>query len=200
MLFGYARVSTLEQDTSLQISALRAARCDRIVQEKRSAVKHRPELVKLLGQLQAGDVLVVYKLDRLARSLQHLLSILEQLQAVGASIKSLTEPIATDTPAGRMMIQVLGAVAEFERAIIRERSIAGRVEAVKAGRSIGGRPPRLMYEELREILALRDAGFTYSVLADAYGVSESYLCRIVLEASGKRQRPWGVVRRLVWGL
>jgi DNA invertase Pin-like site-specific DNA recombinase len=179
----------------MQISALRAARCDRIVQEKKSAVKHRPELVKLLGQLQAGDVLVVYKLDRLARSLQHLLSILEQLQASGASIKSLTEPISTDTPAGRMMIQVLGAVAEFEREIIRERSMAGQLEAMKAGVRFG-RPGRLSVQEQTEIILLRESGLSLSVIGEAYGVSPSRVFQLHSQALGRVSR-FGLLRSVV---
>jgi len=197
MRIGYARVSTVDQDTALQLSALRAARCDRIEQEKRSAVKYRPVLDKLLEDLRSGDELVVYKLDRLARSLQHLLQIIERITTVGASLRSLTEPISMDTAAGRMMIQVLGAVAEFERSLIRERAIAGMVEALKAGRRLG-RPPILDGIEQNELIQLLDAGLPARDVADAYGISASRASQLRSEAMGRRMRHFGVAHQLLF--
>ena len=139
MKYGYARVSTLEQDTAMQLTALRRAGCSVVFEEKISAAKKRPRLDELLGLIGRGDVLVVYKLDRLARSLMHLLSIIDHLQQRGAKLKSLTEPVDADTAAGRMFLQVLGSVAEFERSLIRERCIAGQIEAMRRGKMLGRR-------------------------------------------------------------
>ena len=115
MLVGYARVSSTEQETSLQLDALKRAKVKRVFQEKRSAVGRRPVLEAVLSSLKPGDTLVVYKVDRLARSLRDLLRILERLDAAGAEFKSLTEPFDTTTPVGEMVVHILGAVAQFER-------------------------------------------------------------------------------------
>jgi DNA invertase Pin-like site-specific DNA recombinase len=193
MKIGYARVSTFDQDTALQISALRNANCDRIIQEKQSAVKHRPKLSALLAEMRQGDLLVIYKIDRLARSLQHLVSILERLQDKGASLQSLTEPISLGTPAGRMMLHVLGAVAEFERAIIRERCMAGQLEAVKAGRLIG-RPSRIPLQDQNELIRLFRCGIPHRDIAHAYDVSPTRVRQLHDEATGRIQRKFGEVR------
>ena len=111
MLIGYARVSTREQETYLQIDALNKAGVEVIYQEKTSSVGSRPELQKLLARLSAGDCLVVYKMDRIARSLKDLLSILDRVKTAGASIRSITEPLDTTGPIGLFIVQVLGAVA-----------------------------------------------------------------------------------------
>lgn len=138
-VFGYARVSTTDQETTLQLDALRRAGVFCIYQEKRSSVGRRPQLELLLSVLSPGAIVKVYKIDRFARSLIDLLSILERIEAAGASFQSLTEPIDTSTPAGRMMMHMLGAFAEFERSIIRDRSMAGQRAAVERG-AIMGRP------------------------------------------------------------
>ena len=197
MLVGYARVSTLEQDNSLQISALRHAMCDVIIEEKRSAIKHRPMLEKALSGLKRGDTLVIYKLDRLARSLSHLLQIIEHLNQCGAHLKSLTEPIDPRTPAGRMFIQVLGAVAEFERALIRERCMAGQLEAMKAGKSMGRRS-RLSLEEQNQLVQLVDSGIPLRDIGEAYGLSYSRVWTLHREAMGRRSRNFGPVRALLY--
>lgn len=172
MKYGYARVSTLDQNLSLQMDALKRAGCERISLEKQSAVKARPELEKLLGKLGRGDELIVYRLDRLARSLSHLLSILARLEAVGAGLRSLTEPIDTTTAVGRMMVQILGSVAEFERTLIRERTLAGQAAAVRRGGSPGGRPPKLSDEQTREIRErYARGGVSLHELAREYQVS-----------------------------
>ncbi len=142
MLIGYARVSTDDQDTDAQTASLRKAGCERVFTEKASGGRwDRPELAKALEQLRAGDVLVVWKLDRLSRSLKDLLTIIERIDAVQAGFRSLTEAVDTTTPAGRMMMQMVGAFAEFERAMIRERTRAGLDAARQKGR-IGGRRDR----------------------------------------------------------
>ena len=133
-LVGYARVSTQDQDTALQIQALRSVGCTEIFEEKASGAKFdRKALWQCLDSLKTGDQFVFYKLDRVARSLSDLLKILERVERAGASIRSLTEPINTSTAAGRLMLQILGAMAEFERTLIRERCMAGQREAMARG-------------------------------------------------------------------
>lgn len=171
MIYGYARVSTNDQETTLQIDALKRMGVDEIVQEKASSVGKRPALRALLPRLQKGDVLLVYKLDRLARSLKDLLQILEQLEQAECGFRSLTEPIDTVSPAGKLMLNILGSVAEFERTLIRERAIAGQVAAIKLGRW-PGRPRALTPDQ--EIEAFRrwnEDGETKSGIAKSLGVS-----------------------------
>lgn len=151
MLLGYARVSTAAQDTAAQIAALKAAGCGRIFREQASGGRwQRPELPRLLDQLRAGDVVVVWKLDRLSRSLRDLLILMERIAETGAGFRSLTEAIDTTTAAGRMMMQMVGAFAEFERAMLRERTRAGLDAARRAGR-VGGRRPKLSSAQQAEI-------------------------------------------------
>ena len=139
-LVGYARVSTEDQATDAQPDVLTAAGCAVIFHEHMSGAKaSRPELAKALAQVQRGDVLVVARLDRLARSLSHLLSVMAELDAKGADFKSLADPIDTTTPQGRFALQVLGAVAELERALIQERTKDG-LRAAKKRRRVGGNP------------------------------------------------------------
>lgn len=151
MLIGYARVSTSEQETAAQVAALKAAGCERIYREKASGGRwDRPELHRLLDQLRKGDVLAVWKLDRLSRSLRDVLIIMERLAEAKAGFRSLTEAIDTTTAAGRMMMQMVGAFAEFERAMLRERTKAGLDAAREEGR-IGGRRPKLSAQQQAEI-------------------------------------------------
>jgi DNA invertase Pin-like site-specific DNA recombinase len=171
VLYGYARVSTVEQETRLQLEALKRAGVDEVFAEKGSAVGKRPELHRCIAALRAGDVLVVWKLDRLARSLRDLLNILEALHAAGAGIRSLTEPIDTATPAGVLMVQVLGAVAQFERSIIRERVVAGQRAARLTGKRWG--PVRSLSPEVEEEVVWRYVlgGGTYRSLAAEFETS-----------------------------
>src|SRR2546425_4559213 len=151
MLIGYARVSTNDQETATQVAALKAAGCERIYREKSSGGRwDRPELHRLLDQLREADVLVVWKLDRLSRSLRDVLTIMERLTEAKAGFRSLTEAIDTTTPVGRMMMQMVGAFAEFERAVLRERTKAGLDVACQDGR-IGGRRPKLSPQQQAEI-------------------------------------------------
>jgi DNA invertase Pin-like site-specific DNA recombinase len=170
MLIGYARVSTNAQETNLQLDALERAGVLTVFSEKASSTGARPQLRLAMARLCAGDVLVVYKLDRLARSLKDLLALVDQLTATGAGFRSLTEPIDTVTPTGRLMISMLGAVAEFERSLIRERTLAGQA-AARARGSFAGRPPLLtdlQVDELRRLRLLhgwsvRDLSLKYDV-------------------------------------
>ncbi|OLC61004.1 MAG: hypothetical protein AUH89_03130 [Ktedonobacter sp. 13_1_40CM_4_52_4] len=142
MLIGYARVSTHEQTLDLQLDALLKAGCgeDKTYKDKISSAKeHRPELEKALDQLRAGDTLVVWRLDRLGRSLQELITLVNGIRAKGAEFKSLTENMDTATPGGKLVFHFFGALAEFERDIIRERTRAGLEAATARGRK-GGRP------------------------------------------------------------
>jgi len=158
MVIGYARVSTNEQDTATQVAALKSAGCERIFREKASGGRwDRPELHRLLDQLRKGDVLVVWKLDRLSRSLRDVLTIMEQIAEAKAGFRSLSEAIDTTSPAGRMMMQMLGAFAEFERAMLRERTKAGLKSARRQGR-IGGRRPKLRSQQQAEIIKMVSRG------------------------------------------
>lgn len=182
---GYARVSTKDQETHLQIDALNRADVKEIYQEKASSVGARPELEKCLDSLRAGDILVVYKMDRVARSLSDLLSILERITKAGAFIRSLTEPLDTSSPMGMFMVQVLGAVAQLERSIIRDRTVAGQVSAIKRGVQFG-RPKLLSPEREAELLALVDTGINKSEASRQFGVSLIVVRRLLDERNGRK--------------
>lgn len=177
MLIGYARVSTRDQETDLQLDALGRAGVTTIFEEKASSVGKRPELRRCLASLRPGDVFVIYKLDRVARSLPDLLSILADIKAAGALVKSLTEPLDTTTAMGSFVIQILGAVAELERGIIRERSMAGQ----RAARDRGihpGRPRALTLDAEAEVVRLYMTGeYTMNGLARLNDVSDSAIKR-----------------------
>ncbi len=138
MFIGYARVSTDDQDLTAQRATLKEAGCKRIYEEKLSGAKRdRPELARLLDHMRDGDVVVVARLDRLARSTRDLLEIAEQLKDAGAGLRSLAEPWAdTTSPAGRMVLTVFAGIAEFERALIHQRTSAGRTQAKKPRRAL----------------------------------------------------------------
>jgi DNA invertase Pin-like site-specific DNA recombinase len=183
MLLGYARVSkTGDQDTAAQVGALKAAGCTRIYEEKASGGRwDRPELHRLLDHLRDGDAVVVWKLDRLSRSLKDLLHILEKIDAAGANFRSLTEAIDTSGPAGRMMMQMLGCFAEYERAMVRERTRAGLKTAREQGR-VGGRRPLLMPKQRTEILDMLAAGRSGADVARIFRVHRATIGRIAAEA------------------
>lgn len=151
MKIGYARVSTRAQDNKLQNAELKKGGCERVFREKASGGRwDRPQLHKMLDQLRKGDVVVVWKLDRLSRSLKDLLTILERIDAAGAHFCSLTESIDTGSAAGRMMMQMVGSFAEFEREMLRERTRAGLAAAKQQGR-VGGRKPKLTAQQQKEV-------------------------------------------------
>jgi len=171
MLVGYARVSTLDQDTALQRDALQRAGVQRLYADSSSGVGPRPQLQIALDSLVAGDTLVVWKLDRIARSLQDLLAIRSRLKGIGADIKSLTEPLDTSSPFGEFTFQVLGAVAQLERSMIRERVIAGQAAARARGKR-WGKVRSLSDAELESIVYLwRSGRYLQRELADMHGVS-----------------------------
>jgi DNA invertase Pin-like site-specific DNA recombinase len=178
MLVGYARVSTDDQDHALQLDALRAAGCERIITETASGSRtDRIELARLIESARTGDTLVVWRLDRLGRSLRHLIDLSEQLQQRGIGLKSITEAIDTSTPAGRFLFSILGALSQMEREIIVERTRAGLRAAAARGRR-GGRPPALDEARVRAARAML-AGGTMSAgeVARQLGISPSTLYR-----------------------
>jgi len=187
MLVGYARVSTKEQETRLQLDALRRAGVRRVFEEKASgAAADRPVLAECLASLRKGDVLVVWKVDRVARSLGHLLAILDHLDAVGARIRSLNEPLDTSSPLGVFVLQSLGAIAQLERSMIRERVFAGQVAAMRAGVRFGR--PRLLGGRSAEVCAMFAAGLSKSEIGRRLGVSQSTVRRSLQDAEGLPRR------------
>lgn len=138
MRIGYARVSTRDQNLELQIEALQKSGCEKIFQEKKSAVKERPELERMIGHLRSGDVVVVWKLDRLGRSLKHLVDLITDFKEKEIQFISLNDNIDTTTIQGRLTFNIFASFAEFERELIRERTIAGLNAAREKGR-VGGR-------------------------------------------------------------
>jgi DNA invertase Pin-like site-specific DNA recombinase len=183
MRLGYARVSTNEQDTAAQVSALKSAGCEKIFREKASGGRwDRPELHRLLDHLRKGDVLVVARLDRLSRSLRDVLMIMERIQESKAGFMSLGESIDTTTAPGRMMMQMVGAFAEFERAMLRERTKAGLDVARKRGR-IGGRRPKLRPHQQEEIVVLVSKGMkTAADAARLFNVHPATVSRLLARA------------------
>jgi DNA invertase Pin-like site-specific DNA recombinase len=180
MLIGYARVSTQDQDNTAQIAALKSAGCELIFEEKASGGRwERPELHRLLGQLRKGDVLVVWKLDRLSRSLKDVLTLMEKVQQAEAGFQSLTEAIDTASPGGRMMMQMVGSFAEFERAMLRERTRNGLNAARKEGR-MGGRRPKLKAHQEQEIVHLVNSGQkTAAAAARLFNVHPATISRLL---------------------
>ena len=180
-LIGYARVSKGdEQSNAAQTRSLAGAGCQRIFEEAASGGRwDRPVLHDMLRQLRPGDTVVVWKLDRLTRSLKDLLHLIERIEAAGAGFRSLTEAIDTTTPPGRMMMQMVGSFAEFERAMIRERTSAGLAQARSEGR-VGGRRRKLDVKQRREIAESVISGRKSGAdMARLYAVSEPTVSRIV---------------------
>lgn len=178
MLVGYTRVSTQDQNPALQLDALKAAGCEKVFTEKASgAQRDRPELAAALSYMRAGDSLVVWKLDRLARSLPQLIETVAALEDQGIGFRSLTEAIDTTTAGGKLIFHIFGALAEFERSVIRERTRAGLKAARDRGRK-GGRPPALSAADLAAAKALlRDPAITVDEVANRLKVSPATLYR-----------------------
>lgn len=180
MLVGYARVSTTEQSTDLQRDALHGAGCEEIFWESGSGAKaDRPGLKKALEYMREGDVLVVWKLDRLGRSLKDLIEVVNGLQDRGIGFKSLTEQVDTTTSGGRLVFHIFGALAEFEREVIRERTQAGLAAARARGRH-GGRPRVMDESKVRAAKAmLKDPKTSIQEVCQTLGVSRATLYRHV---------------------
>ena len=184
MRIGYGRVSRQDQDTAAQAAALKQAKCDRVFTETASGGRFdRAVLQKMLDQLRPKDMVVVWKLDRLSRSLIDLLKILKTIEDKGAGFRSLTEAIDTTNAAGRMMMQMLGAFAEFERSMIIERTKAGIEHARSEGR-IGGRKPKLTVAQRKEVRRLVSSG--QKTMADCsrlFNVSRPTITRVMREST-----------------
>ncbi len=178
MVVGYARISTRDQSPALQLDALRGAGCDRVYVEKASgAQRDRPELKAALDYLCAGDTLMVWKLDRLARSVRQLVETTAELQRRDIGLKVLTQAIDTNTSGGRLVFHVFAAVAEFERELGLERTHAGLVQAKAMGRR-GGRKPIIGPAEIKRARAmLADPTITVGEVAQQLGVQPSTLYR-----------------------
>ncbi|MEU1805930.1 recombinase family protein [Streptomyces sp. NPDC019937] len=183
-LIGYARVSTDDQDAQLQHAALAEADCARIFTDKASGKNtERPELAAVLDYLRPGDTLCVWKLDRFARSLIDLVTMVDGLAARGIGFKVLTgalASIAPNTPDGRLMLQVVGAMAEFERSLIKDRTRAG-LEAAKAQGRTGGRPTVMDADKLAAAKARKAQGESVTAIAKALKVSRATLYRALAD-------------------
>lgn len=177
MQIGYARVSTSDQDARLQVDALRAAGCTEVVQEIASgAARHRPVLRAVVDRLREGDVLVIWKLDRLGRTVEGLVNLVAELERKEAGFRSLTDGISTDGAMGRCMFHVMAAFAEMERDLLRERTRAGLAAAKARGR-VGGRPRALSAVQVSIARKLRDDGVPVRDIADSMHVSVPTLYR-----------------------
>jgi DNA invertase Pin-like site-specific DNA recombinase len=180
MLIGYARVSTLDQTLALQQDALTAAGCEHIYTDAVSgSVTDRPGLTNALSHLRTGDTLVVWRLDRLGRSLPHLIEIIRQLQERGVGFRSLQEQIDTTTSGGKLVFHVFGALAEFERDLIRERTHAGLAAARARGR-LFGRPRVLSPQQVKQLQTLAtDERNTVREICQTLGISRATFYRYV---------------------
>jgi DNA invertase Pin-like site-specific DNA recombinase len=178
-LLGYGRVSTDGQSLTAQVAELKVAGCNEIYREKISGAKaDRKQLARLIGRLDKGDVLVMTRLDRLARSTRDLLNLLGAVADKGAGFKSLRDTWAdTTTPHGRLMLTVLGGLAEFERELIRSRTGEGR-ERAKAKGVVMGRKPKLTPHQRQEAVARREAGESLVDIGRSYNVSHSTISRL----------------------
>ncbi|SII09203.1 site-specific recombinase PinR [Mycobacteroides abscessus subsp. abscessus] len=183
MLIGYARVSTAEQSTDLQLDALNAAHVEQTFVDEgvSGSLSSRPELDKCLAHLRPGDTLVVWRLDRLARSLRNLLELVESLSQSGIHLRSLTEAIDTSSASGRLILSVFGALAEFERSLIIERTQAGLAAARSRGARIG-RPTAMTTGQVEQAKTLVGAGHRVGDVARSLGVGRSTLYRVLGEA------------------
>jgi DNA invertase Pin-like site-specific DNA recombinase len=200
-IFGYARVSTDGQSLASQDAQLHKAGCAKVYAEKLSGVRtDRPELAKVLRRLQAGDVLMVTRLDRLARSTRDLLNILDAIDKSDAGFKSLGDAWAdTTTPHGRLMMTVLGGLAEFERELILARTSEGRTRAKAKGVRFG-RPPTLTPHQRQEAIERLANGETQADVARSYAVSQATISRLGPSPFGVGRRPsWGANRSVAVG-
>ncbi|MDA0558326.1 recombinase family protein [Burkholderia pseudomallei] len=177
MLIGYARVSTDDQNLDLQVDALKAAGCKRIHTDQMSgAAKSRPGLEEALKYLRTGDTLVVWKLDRLGRTVKGLVELVEALHGNGVQFRSLTDSIDTSTTAGRFFFHVMAALAQMERELIRERTNAG-LKAARARGRLGGRKPKMDASKVDVARRLLDSGVPATEVAKNLGIGRATLYR-----------------------
>lgn len=187
MKIGYARISTSDQNLDLQLDALKQAGCERIYSDTITGTStKRPEFDKLLDILRPGDVLTVWKLDRVGRSLKHLLQIAEDLQAKGIHLHIITQGIDTTTPAGKMLFSIMGSIAEYEKSLIQERVNAG-LKAAKARGRVGGRPSALSHDDKKQAIALHRGGMSVSAIAKTLGVSRPTIYKCLDEREAQKQ-------------
>lgn len=178
MIIGYARVSTSSQDHALQIDGLRDAGCERVVEETGSGSKDdRPQLKMLLDMMREGDILVVWKLDRLGRSMQHLVNTISELQKRGIEFRCVTQAIDTTTPGGKLTFGIFAAIAEFERSMIIERTKAGIEAALKRGVKLGHPRSLTDIQVAGAILTIQQTGRSISSLAKELGVHHKTMSR-----------------------
>jgi DNA invertase Pin-like site-specific DNA recombinase len=189
MDIGYARVSTHEQTLDLQMDALTAAGCDRVFQDMASGARTaRPGLDDALDHAREGDTIVVWRLDRLGRSLKHLIEVVTEMQERGVGFRSLQESIDTTTPGGKLIFHVFGALAEFERNLIQERTLAGLAAARARGRN-GGRPRKLSKTKVDLLYRLYDEReHTVVEIAKIIGISKTTLYRYLERRDGAEIR------------
>ncbi|WP_457572829.1 recombinase family protein [Desulfolithobacter sp.] len=189
MRIGYARVSTQDQNEQLQADALERAGCEKIYIDHASGSKaDRPELAKALEQLRPGDTLVVWRLDRLGRSLKHLIEVVEDLQEKSVAFCSLTEGMDTSTPGGKMIFHIFGALGEFERDLIRERTNAG-LQAARARGRVGGRKNKLTPAQVKTLLSMYESKqYTTRQIRETFGISQPTLYRYIREAKAEQRQ------------
>lgn len=187
MIIGYARLSAADHKSDRQIDALKAAGCDRVFADEgiSGSTKNRPALDKALSELKPGDVLTVWTLDRLGRSLSHLIHLINDLAARGIGFRSLSEAIDTTSAQGRLLLHVLGVLAEFERALVTEHTRTGLVAARRRGTKLG-RKPKLTIEQIEYAKQLIDTGESPSRVARSIGVSPATLYRAIPAAASNR--------------
>lgn len=182
MKIGYARVSTMDQKLEIQLTELKKYGCKKIYQEKKSAVKERPELEKMNAHLRSGDVVVVWKLDRLGRSLRHLINLVNDYKERGVQLVSINDNIDTTSPQGRLMFNLFATFAEFERELISERTKAG-LKAARAKGHFSGRKPGLTPEAKKKAWAAlhlsRDNKFSVSEILKQLSISKATYYRYV---------------------
>ena len=198
MHIGYARVSTEEQDTRLQLDALTDAGCERIYQEAVSGSnRERPELAKCLDALRSGDTLTVWRLDRLGRSLKDLVGMVSDLEARGVAFSSLNEAIDTGSAGGKLIFHVFAALAEFERSLIRERTRAGLAAARARGRK-GGRPRKMSADQVRKAKAmLLDPYMTKGEVARHFKVTRMTLNKALVSEVNTSDRIQAAISAIV---
>ncbi len=182
---GYCRVSTVDQVTNLQREALEHAGCTSIYEDKVSGAKtSREQLDACLRALQPGDTLIVWKLDRLGRSLSHLMRLMEQFKERGIHFESVTEKLDTSTPSGELLFHVIGALAQFERAMVRERVIAG-LATTKANGTKLGRRRIILDADIEHILTMASEGHSQVEISQRAGISQSSVSRILKQEKEK---------------
>ncbi len=185
MRIGYARVSTNDQDPALQRDALEQAGCERIYEDHASgATANRPQLARMIDQLRPGDEIIVWKLDRLGRSVKDLVDLVNRFHELKVEFTSLTEGIDTSTPGGQLVFHIFASIAEFERDLIRERTRAGLQAARARGRN-GGRPPKLDAKAICDVQAMyRERGLSADEIARIKGVGRTTVYKALRQAKG----------------